>query len=123
VGTFPSIPLLFLWRCAASGTAAAFITSASLLQKDSALAATVLAFAFVEEILFSCFFERLSALRVAAAAFLSLASFCFASFAAFHSAAILVLVGAGKMIGEWARGGMNDRTIEVLVAVAAVSKG
>jgi hypothetical protein len=29
----------------------------------------------------------------------------------------------GKTIGAWARRGMNDRTIEVLVAVAAVSKG
>jgi hypothetical protein len=73
--------------------AADFITSASLLRRVSALAAAVLAFDLAEEILFSCFFVKLSALQTAAATFFSLASFCFASFATLRSAVILVFVG------------------------------
>ncbi len=102
------------------------MTSASLSHRVSALAAAVLAFAFAEETIFSCFFARLSDLRTAVAAFLSSASFFFISFAALRSVAILVFVGVfpGKRLvrgpgGAWISGKKESLLLLLLLSARA----
>ncbi len=83
----------------------------------------MLAFALVEEILFSCFFERPSALQATAAAFpLGLLLLCLLCRLMLHgNFGLCRAFVPGKTIGAWARGSVNGGELKILIA--AVCKG